>query len=84
MRYIATMILTALLATGSVFAQEGMSGSTPSFSDLDANGNGYVNQREAAGLPCLSKNFSNIDKRSDEGLSRSEYNKAVDEHCRNQ
>lgn len=83
MRYLITTIAMLALACGSVFAQEDMAESTPSFSELDADGNGYVSQREAAVLPCLSRNFSNVDKQSDEGLSQSEYSKAVDEHCRN-
>lgn len=54
---------------------------TPAFESLDTDGNGYVSNSEAGALPCLSDNYDMIEAESEEGLSRSEFDQAVQSHC---
>ena len=49
----------------------------PTFEQLDRNGDGYVDQQEAAALPGLLAIFNDADRRADGRLDKVEYAKAL-------
>ncbi|HSH27890.1 MAG TPA: hypothetical protein VK972_09035 [Wenzhouxiangella sp.] len=69
------------LSIALLFAASAAIAQNPRFEELDADGDGYISKTEARALPCLSDAFEDIDKQSDQGLSRGEYNSAVQQHC---
>lgn len=56
----------------------------PSFEELDADGNGYVSEQEVSSVACLRDNFRTLNPQSEEGLNRSEYQRAVSQFCRSE
>ncbi len=70
-----TVAMFALGSASTAFAQQ------PSFDELDADDNGYISREEARELPCLSNAFDDVETESPLGLSRTEYMRAVAEHC---
>lgn len=54
---------------------------TPAFESVDADGDGHVSRQEANSLPCLSENYDYVETESDMGLSRNEFDQAVQSYC---
>lgn len=71
-----TACIIALSMAGSVALAQ-----TPSFEEMDRNGDGLIGKSEAMALPCLARAFNEVDKEDPEGLNRGEYQKAVQKHC---
>lgn len=73
-----TAFIVALAMTGSVALAQTQ---TPSFEEMDRDGDGLISRSESMALPCLARVFNELDKEEEEGLNRSEYQNAVREHC---
>lgn len=78
---IAAGFALAPLSLLAQFEEPDESAETPAFESLDVDGDGYVSSSEAGALPCLSDNYDSIDAASDAGLSRSEFEQAVQSYC---
>lgn len=78
MKYMPLSTITAslLLTAGTALAQH-----TPTFDELDRDGDGYISANEAMVLPCLAENFDRIEFEDDRGLDESEYTAAVNQYC---
>jgi hypothetical protein len=75
------MVVSALLASAAFAGNEGQTttGQTtlPSFTTLDANGDGSVSQDEAQASAALSAQWSALDANQDGELSSTEYANAT-------
>lgn len=71
-----TACIVALSMTGSVALAQ-----TPSFEEMDRDGDGLVGKSEAMAMPCLARVFNELDKEDQEGLNRGEFQRAVKQHC---
>lgn len=65
-----SVLAAAVLAAGAAIAGGEQ---TPAFSNLDTNGDGYIEVREAAVLPGLARHFTALDRNADHRLSKQEY-----------
>jgi len=65
-----SVLAAAILAAGAAIAGGDQ---TPAFSNLDTNGDGYIEMNEAAVLPGLARHFATLDRNSDNRLSKHEY-----------
>lgn len=54
---------------------------TPTFDEMDRDGDGYVSRTEVMALPCLAERFDAIHPESEMGLNRQEYDAAVQAYC---
>ena len=72
-----------LLTAGTAMAQAPAPAPAPapSFDELDRDGDGYISKAEAMALPCVGDNFEALAPQNDRGLSRLEYNAAVQRYC---
>lgn len=76
MRTIQLMAIVMVLALSTIALAQ-----TPSFEELDTDGDGYISRSEAEVLPCLAENYDSIEARSEKGLNQGEYRAAVSEFC---
>lgn len=75
-----SVLAAAVLAAGAAIAGGDQA---PAFANLDTNGDGYIEMKEANLLPGLARHFPTLDRNSDHRLSKTEYEtyiKAVREH----
>lgn len=65
--------LALLVAMGAAHAgSEYEQGSSPSFKEMDKNGDGQITQEEARAIPRLKENFEQLDANADGVLTRDE------------
>jgi Ca2+-binding EF-hand superfamily protein len=74
MKHVKQLIpLTLLVAMGAAYAgSEYEQGSSPSFTEMDQNGDGEITQEEARAFPRLQENFEQLDANADGVLTREE------------
>lgn len=75
------MPLTTIAASLLLTASTALAQNTPTFDELDQDGDGYISANEAMVLPCLAENFDRIEFKDDRGLDESEYTTAVNQYC---
>jgi hypothetical protein len=68
---------TAALAMASALALE-----LPTFDELDADGDGFINRSEAGVLPCLARHYDEAERSDERGLNPAEYRQALERFCR--
>jgi hypothetical protein len=78
-RYVLGIMLSSLPLMSCAFAQSAVQ--TPAFETLDTDGNGFISRNEASALPCLAGSYYHIERESEEGLNRSEFERAVQKFC---